>query len=850
MEYSRRHFLHSALLAATLPLLRPTAGGAVPVGSGAALAALRRAIPEASWSRPLGMEFTAPYTVRYKSNIDDGPWHGMPLGGFGAGCIGRSHRGDFTLWHLDSGDHYFRSHPVCQFAVFEQAAGGEPRAKVLCTEKPTDGSLSSWDWQYPRSAGTYRALYPRSWFTYEGYFNSYLQLKQFSPIIPQNYKETSYPVAIFEWTAHNPTERPLTLSVLVSWENMVGWFTNRLKSKEVKVREDDLTPFYDYEPYWGVSTDNFNSAREEGTYKGLTMSRASGFSGGPDGTSAVSEAPFVKTEADGQFVIATSSTPGLEVSYHTRFDPTGTGSEVWQPFASTGKLSDQVDVRPARKGERIAAAMTVRFTLQPGERRVVPMTLAWDLPIMEFGEGVRSYRYYTKHFDKTGRNAWKIATTALDNYQDWDAQIESWQAPVLSDPALPQWYKQALFNELYYLTSGGTLWENGPVPARIDSLADIKQAPPGKGYFAVLESSDYRWYDSLDVRLYGSFALVMLWPEIEKAVLRAYADSVTTEDSSTRIIGYTRKVALRKVKNALPHDLGAPNEAPWQKNNYTTYQDCNLWKDLPSDFVLQVWRDYVLTGKQDTAFVEYCWPASKAALVRLKEAFDLDGDGIPENSGAPDQTYDAWQLKGVSAYCGGLWLAALEAAAEMGTLVGDTAAVGQFRDWYRVAQPVYEKKLWNGKYYRLDSESGSEAVMADQLCGQYYAQVCGLPDIVPTAQTVSALKTVYQTCFKSFYAGKFGCANGMNPDGSPLTDSAHPSEVWTGINFGLAAFMVRNGMKDEGFAIAEAVVRNVYERGLQFRTPEAITPEGTFRAGMYLRPMAIWAIQQSLGART
>ncbi|HEY9897506.1 MAG TPA: hypothetical protein V6D34_19185 [Candidatus Sericytochromatia bacterium] len=47
-------------------------------------------IPACAWSRPLGLGWEKPYTVRYTSNLDDGPWHGMPLGGFGAGCIGRS----------------------------------------------------------------------------------------------------------------------------------------------------------------------------------------------------------------------------------------------------------------------------------------------------------------------------------------------------------------------------------------------------------------------------------------------------------------------------------------------------------------------------------------------------------------------------------------------------------------------------------------------------------------------------------------------------------------------------------------------------------------------------------------
>ena len=42
--------------------------------------------------------------------------------------------------------------------------------------------------------------------------------------------------------------------------------------------------------------------------------------------------------------------------------------------------------------------------------------------------------------------------------------------------------------------------------------------------------------------------------------------------------------------------------------------------------------------------------------------------------------------------------------------------------------------------------------------------------------------------------------------------------------------------------ICSAVVGQVYEGGLQFRTPEAITAVHTFRACHYLRAMAIWAL--------
>jgi non-lysosomal glucosylceramidase len=166
-----------------------------------------------------------------------------------------------------------------------------------------------------------------------------------------------------------------------------------------------------------------------------------------------------------------------------------------------------------------------------------------------------------------------------------------------------------------------------------------------------------------------------------------------------------------------------------------------------------------------------------------------------------------------------------------------------YRNWLKQARPLYQEKLWNGQYYRLDSESGSDIVMADQLCGQFYARLLGLPDIVPIECAQSALKTVYESCFLKFQDAQIGAANGVRPDGSPENpNSTHPLEVWTGINFGLAAFLMQLEMKEEALRLAEAVVHTVYENGLQFRTPEAITATGTFRASHYLRAMAIWVI--------
>jgi non-lysosomal glucosylceramidase len=235
--------------------------------------------------------------------------------------------------------------------------------------------------------------------------------------------------------------------------------------------------------------------------------------------------------------------------------------------------------------------------------------------------------------------------------------------------------------------------------------------------------------------------------------------------------------------------------------------------------------------------------------LRYLKTFDANDDGLPDNGGAPDQTFDDWPLQGVSAYCGALWIAALEAALAMGQRLQlelglDTSnEQRQFSDWLERSRANFDDLLWNGEYYRIDAESGTPVVMADQLCGDFYARLLGLPAVVADERALSTLRAVREACFEGFEGGRLGVANGLRRDGTPLDpNGTHPLEVWTGINFGLAAYYRLMGDTKTALAICGSVVGQVYEGGLQFRTPEAITAAHTFRACHYLRAMAIWAL--------
>jgi non-lysosomal glucosylceramidase len=753
-------------------------------------------IPPRAWRRPIGSPLENPgrsMTIPHLS-IDDGYWQGAPLGGIGAGTIGRTYRGDFARWHLDPRQHRYEPRPACMFSVFVEGPEGA-LAQALWTEAPARG-LEAWRWRYPVGAGFYAALYPRSWFIYQwDRLPIRLAVEQFSPVIPHNYRESSYPVAVFLWSVENPTAQPLTVGLLFTWENLLGG--------------------------GGEKTPKGRLHRIQRATRGDAQMMGIELVGG--------EGP-VREPGDGSWALAALAMPGMEISYRLVFRTDGDGADLWEDFAADGRLECDGETVMVPDGVPVGTGLAVTLRLEPGERRMVPMALAWDLPLVEFGAGDRWHRRYTRFFGTSGRNAWRIAQEALDRYADWREQIRAWQQPLWTDPDVPDWYPVALFNELYFIADGATVW-----------VVDPKD-PDGIGHFAQIECYDYPFYETLDVRFYGSFPLLMLWPELEKAVMRDFIATVPQVDLTLRTIESSGSQAPRKLAGALPHDLGSPSEAPWRLPNAYSFQDPNIWKDLNSKFVLLLYRDYVFTG--DRTLIEDGWPAVRMALDYLK-LFDRDGDGLPENEGVPDQTYDTWSMRGPSAYCGGLWLAALEAAVRMADLVGDEEARARYEDWLRRGRASFEAALWNGRYYRYDALSPHrESIMADQLAGQWYADLVGLPPIVPESHSEQALRTVYEYNVMRFAGGRMGAVNGMRPDGSVDTSSNQSAEVWVGVTYAVASAMWLRGLEAEAWRTAWGAYRVTYEeKGYWFRTPEAWDAEGNFRASMYMRPGAIWAIE-------
>ena len=727
--------------------------------------------------------------------IDDGEWAGVPIGGLGTGSIGRTYRGDFARWHLEVGSHAFRPSPIDGFTIHVGAAGHDPaRTTLLSALRPADlpASIDS----LAPGQGTYHALFPRAWQTFEpGDLGVAVVGEQLSPVIAGDLVSSALPVGTYDWWIENTAAEPRTVGLLLTWED---------------------SPTSDGRSIPG--------ARHEA----IATDRACGV--------VLRPGPTAPIGLRGTVAIAARAEAGLAIATRTGLDDTSLAA-ARAAFASTGRLETVVT-----GGAGSAAAISVTARLAAGERRTIRFAIAWDLPMVEFGAGRRWWKRYTRDWGRTGERAWDLATHALDRTDDWRAAIEAWQAPVLNDLERPAWYRAALFNELYFLVDGGTFWEGGEVDGPDPGPDDV-------GRFALIESIDYPYYDTVDVDFYASFAILGTFPELEARGIRDLLAVVPGGDPSSVTIDATGLPAIRKLPWAVPHDVGGPADDPFYRPNWYRYQDVNVWKDLAPKLVLQVWRDVVHLG--DEPLIGEALPTLDR-VMDLLAATDVDGDALPDHDGIPDQTYDTWPMTGPSAYGGSLYLGALAALEAMHRRSGDTVGTERLSARRATAARSFERRLWRGSHYAYDDggAASSESVMADQLAGQWYADVTGLGDLVAPARVRAALRTIHELNVVAFGDGLMGAVNGMRLDGTIDESSEQSGEVWVGTTYALAAFMIGRGLLDEGWETARGAAAVTYERGLWFRTPEAYDRRANFRASLYLRPLAIWAIEDALRRRS
>jgi uncharacterized protein (DUF608 family) len=237
--------------------------------------------------------------------------------------------------------------------------------------------------------------------------------------------------------------------------------------------------------------------------------------------------------------------------------------------------------------------------------------------------------------------------------------------------------------------------------------------------------------------------------------------------------------------------------------------------------VLRTYREARLDG--DRTWLQHWWPNVKRLMEYVQNTWDANGDGVLE--GEQPNTYDI-SFYGINMFIGSLWLAALRAGEEMARLLGDDAYASGLRDRFERGSLAYDEATFNGEYFeqRLGAEDAAlpyqfgKGCLSDQLVGQWWAHQLDLGYLLPEDHVRRALSAIIEHNFRSGSwefntgyrifadqddAGLVVCSwpRGERPE-LPLR---YADEVWTGIEYQVAAHCVMEGMSDEGLRIAEAL---------------------------------------------
>ena len=739
--------------------------------------------------------------------------YGVPCGGLGSGTIGRGFRGEFCRWQLVPGQCDYTSVAADQFIVTVHNMKGD------CVYQSVLGgngirpknAPSSWEWRVQPEDCLYCALYPRSWTVYNlTEVGIRIICRQISPFIPKNYKESSIPASVFVFNIENSSSKNYTISITLSFKNGTG-------SKKDKSG--------------GAWTETFSEGN--GATRGVVIHQE------------MSNNPI-------NYCLAARQSEDVHVSWCAAFDPNGSGDQIWQPLYGAGLLdSTETATQVTRKGEEVAVAISARSSVSVGETKDVEICLSWDCPKVKFGNGLKVHKkFYTRHFGDDGNAGQKMCHYALDNYNKWEKEIENWQESTLENDELSEWFKSAIFNELYFIADGGSVWLEVDPSERLDE-SDLRLKYGRWGY---LEAQEYTMYNTYDVHYYASWALIDLYPGLQLSIQLDFLDWSEKEDREIVSTFGEGKNHMRKAANSVPHDLGDPEEEPWVKVNSYNIQNVTDWKDLNLKMVIQTWRDIQWVDSDEGKYLlkkalPICDKLMKTALE-----WDVDRDGLIENGGKPDQTFDCWVMTGPSAYCGGLWLAALACMSDMCHMAGLSHG---WHELLEVAQSAYSTKLWNGKFFSFDTSSeGDKIIMADQLAGYWYRNITErkmdtpVQPLLEKPKVISALQMIFDNNVMKFCNGSLGAVNGMFSNGQVDTTAVQSEEVWTGVTYGVASLMLSEGLFKEGMKTAEGIYKTVYETiGLGFETPEALYEKKHYRAIGYMRPLSIWAMHIVLNTK-
>lgn len=756
----------------------------------------------------------------------------MPLGGVGAGHVSLGGDGGLRQWQLHNQPNHRGFIPDSFFAI--RVTSTEPPVNVIrllqsreVADLPPDRTPLVNDDDIPDDQRRLLKLFPgvaRTEFeaTYPFARITYLDdelpidvgLEAYTPFIPLDEWSSGMPAAVFTFTLRNPTALHLQGALAATLQNAVGW--------------DGLTPTAgNRNPLYGGNT---NRVRRSPDRTSLVMENLSLPPDHPGAGQMMLTALSGAVRVYEQWTSAEQFLRFMEgLNAHRQF--VGQDSPEQRSYRNLPLLRHG----PSPDGTTWNGGLMIPFRLAPGETASHTFILNWFFPnrFVNFDQFGRMRDYGLSKFWLGNAYATRFADAiaVTDELVRDRGRLEStsrlWES-TLAGSTLPGFLIEAMAAQGSLIRSPTTFWtEDGNFFGFEGALGASTSMWNGDfGGSCPLNCSHVWNYE---------MALSRLFPRLERRMRTTEFEHVQAPE------GYIphRTILPLYLKQLWDEPIGGPSRPAL---------------DGMLGAVLKTYREIRQGG--DLQWLHDHWTHVHRLIEHIRTTWDGNGDGVLE--GEQGNTYDI-HFFGPNIYIGGLWLAALRAAEELARLQGEPAYAAELRALFDAGSARYDALLWNGEYYiqLLDDHSPpkdqfGEGCLSDQLFGQWWAHLLGLGHILPQDHVRTTLQSVvrYNTR-KGFGDFKHGFRiyadrndNGLlictwPKGGRPEVPVRYCDEVWTGIEYQVAAHCIMEGLNDQGMRILKDL-RDRY-------TGERRNPYNEIECGdHYSRAMAGWSVLEAI----
>ena len=594
-----------------------------------------------------------------------------------------------------------------------------------------------------------------------------VQLEAFTPLIPLNPEDSGIPCAVFTYGVTNMTQETVALTLVGSLSNPIGGLR--------------LDPFGNLGPNMvGIPR---NEYRLEGTLRGLYLS-----------------ADQIGRDdlRYGSMSLVTDHTEVTVKPAWLRGRWWDFLQEFWDDFVDDGLLDDLGYPMPAENGKPDTSSLGLIDTLGPGDRGEYRFILTWHFP--------------------NRRNTWTTAN--MDNFVfDRHSTSSSYDAPIIRN---------------YYATRFENAWA---VAKYVAEAWDRLETGTRQFHDALFGSTlPPQLLDAISANIVPARSNTCFWLEDGRFYgwEGCFDSAGCCAGSCTHVWSYAYTLAylfpsLEREMRRIEFEIETETDGFMNFRNYKSMGEQFLWSgattpeaavDGQMGSILRAYREWQLSADRD--WLAAIWPGVKRAIGYASGHWDSDQDGVLD--GKQHNTYDI-EFYGPNPLLSIYYLAGVRAVEQLALIMNDFSLAKHCRTIFERGSQRLDELLWNGDYYKqhiddIDAHpyQHGDGCLSDQLLGQLHAHLLGLGDLLPRQHIHKAIKAIYKHNFRTSLADHTNCQRtyALNDESGLLMCSwptgerprfpfTYSDEVWTGVEYHVAAHLIAEGWISEGLRIVQAV---------------------------------------------